>query len=83
MRIRVLRNLGKDLPPYAEGQVVDADAETSARLIESGLAEPAKLPAGLKALTPAPERLEGVTPPDATLTGDAAESDGGGKRKKK
>jgi hypothetical protein len=39
MRIRVLRSLGKNLPPYREGQVVDTDEATAEPLLAAGLAE--------------------------------------------
>ena len=39
MRIKVLRNLGRDLPPYKENQVVDVSDAEGERLIKLSLAE--------------------------------------------
>ena len=38
MKIRVLRNLGKGLPPYKEGQIVDCPTEEAQALIDRKLA---------------------------------------------
>lgn len=40
MQIRILRNLGSGFPPYAEGDVVDADQSVAELLIKKQLAEP-------------------------------------------
>lgn len=46
MRYRVLRNLGKDLPPYKEGEVVAITDEKVEKLLRAeGLIEPAGAPA--------------------------------------
>jgi hypothetical protein len=39
MKIRILRNLGRGLPPYQENDVIDAEDEESARLVALGAAE--------------------------------------------
>lgn len=38
MKIRVLRNLGRSLPQYTEGQVVEADDDVAVSLVAKGLA---------------------------------------------
>jgi hypothetical protein len=40
MKIRVLRNLGKGLPKYFEGESYDVDDTQGEDLIKKGLAEP-------------------------------------------
>lgn len=40
MKITVLRNLGRGLPPYQEGEVVDADDDIADRLFKMRLAVP-------------------------------------------
>lgn len=42
--IRVLRNLGQGLPPYKEGDEVDAKEDEAQMLIERGLAEKTEPP---------------------------------------
>lgn len=39
MRIRILRNLGRNYPDYYEGQVVETDKQVGQSLCEQGLAE--------------------------------------------
>lgn len=39
MRIRVLRNLGRGLPPLKEGQVADVDDAMGEKLVRQRLAE--------------------------------------------
>ena len=39
MQAIVLRNLGRDLPPYKEGQVIDADEKEIENLCRLGLAK--------------------------------------------
>ena len=40
MRIKVLRNLGRGLPPYKENQVVEVDEAEGKRLVDAKLAVP-------------------------------------------
>ena len=39
MRVKILRNLGRNLPRYVEGQVLDGRAEDLLMLVQKGLAE--------------------------------------------
>lgn len=39
VKIRVLRNLGRDLPPYKEGQVIDCNEDEAQQLLTASLAE--------------------------------------------
>lgn len=41
MKLTILRNLGRGLPDYTEGQTVDVDDHEAQELLEKGLAEPA------------------------------------------
>lgn len=46
MRVRVLRNLGREWPQaYAENQVVEVEESLAEKLVQAGLAEPVAEPA--------------------------------------
>lgn len=53
MKIRVLRNLGRGLPDFTEGQVVDVADEVAQALIDRFLAE--AIEPKLKAVPPEPQ----------------------------
>ena len=55
MRIEVLRNLGRDLPDYFEGQVVDVEDEEGNQLVQLGLAEVIKAVPDSAAIKAIPE----------------------------
>lgn len=79
MRIKVLRSLGRDLPDYLEGQVVDCKQPLAGELIAKGLAaavqEPEEKPAPkAKAATKAkakPKPIEAVPDAAGEITGGA------------
>lgn len=76
MRIKVLRNLGRDFPAYKEGQEVDVNKETGEHLCSLGLATElhAVPPQPFKAVPPEPENS--VEKATAELEEYAAKSKG-------
>lgn len=62
MKIQILRNLGRDLPDYLEGQIVEVADDVAQELIGRGLAVPKQKLRGVPA-EPAkaipPEEVEG------------------------
>lgn len=66
MRIKVLRNLGRGLPSYKEGEVVDVEPAEAARLCKLNLAEVVE--SKIKAVPAKPAIAETKSP---ELKGDA------------
>lgn len=70
MKIRVLRNLGKDLPDYREGQEVEVRDALGEELAKKGLAEivSASAPKKTKKSEPKPSEPEEVKPAEPPET---------------
>jgi hypothetical protein len=87
MKIKILRNLGRRLPPYKEGEVLDLPDREAESLVKKGLAEAhdakkdAELQKKKKEMREAQEASLGVgypqvvraVPPAATIRTEAAE----------
>lgn len=58
MKIRVLRNLGRGLPDYCEGETRDVDDNEGGSLVKRGLAICLDAPPVVKAVAPKPEIAE-------------------------
>lgn len=68
MRIKLLRNLGREYPPYRLDEVVDADDKLAQHLVARGLAEVVK---GV----PKQPAIRGVPPKPAEGTVEKATAD--------
>jgi hypothetical protein len=70
VNVRILRNLGRDRPPYREGETRDLDDDEAAALVKAGLAEEVH---EVLAANAEPDRPRRGRPPKAKPEG---ESDG-------